>query len=107
MVDDYAEADKLNHAQFGVFAETNVVGCLVDMDRGIISFYKDGHDLGQAFVAPELKEGELYPFVQIQEVCQISIFQMVYHPLYKEPPTEEDIWREQQEKEEKARLEAE
>ena len=46
VVDDYAEADKLNHARFGVFAETNVVGCLVDIDRGIISFYKDGHDLG-------------------------------------------------------------
>ena len=55
--------DLHNHAKFGPFSEGNIVGCLVDIDRGIISFYKDGHDLGQAFVAPELKEGELYPFV--------------------------------------------
>ena len=29
------------------------------------------------------------------------------HPLYREPPTEEDVWRAEQEAEEKARREAE
>ena len=35
------------------------------MDRGIVNFFKDGMDLGQAFVSRELKYGTLYPFVQV------------------------------------------
>lgn len=31
------------------FKVGTVVGVLVDMDRGIINFFKDGRDLGQAF----------------------------------------------------------
>ena len=38
---------------------------LVDMDRGIINFFKDGRDLGQAFCNPEIKQGTFFPFVQI------------------------------------------
>jgi hypothetical protein len=41
----------------------SIVGVLVDLDRGIINFYKDGHDLGQAFCSPNLKKGPFYPFV--------------------------------------------
>lgn len=48
----------------GPIREGCIIGVLVDMDRGIISFYKDGNDLGQAFVMPELKQGTLYPFIQ-------------------------------------------
>jgi hypothetical protein len=28
------------------FVPGSIVGMLVDMDRGIVNFYKDGHDLG-------------------------------------------------------------
>ena len=33
------------------------------MERGVISFYKYGQDLGQAFVANELKYGDFFPFI--------------------------------------------
>jgi hypothetical protein len=36
--------------KYGFFTQECVVGIAIDMDRGIMSFYKDGHDLGQAFV---------------------------------------------------------
>jgi hypothetical protein len=49
--------------KFGLFGVGSVIGVLVDMDRGVISFYKDGHDLGQAFVHTNIKEGGLYPFI--------------------------------------------
>ena len=52
--------DKLKKRKF---VEGTVVGLLVDMDRGIISFFKDGKDLGIAFCMPQLKQGKLYPFV--------------------------------------------
>jgi len=32
--------------EFGYFTEGCVVGILIDMDRGIVNFYKDGYDLG-------------------------------------------------------------
>jgi hypothetical protein len=47
----------------GLFTTGTVVGTLVDMDRGIISFFKDGNDLGEAYVMPEIKDGEFFPFV--------------------------------------------
>ena len=40
----------------------SVIGALVDMDRGIINFFKDGKDLGQAFCSEDLKKGLLFPF---------------------------------------------
>jgi len=49
--------------KYGFFTQGCVVGVLLDMDRGILNFYKDGNDLGTAFVSPELKEGEFYPFI--------------------------------------------
>jgi hypothetical protein len=30
---------------------------MLDIDRGILNFFKDGNDLGQAFTHPTLKEG--------------------------------------------------
>jgi len=30
----------------GYFAEGAIVGVMVDMDRGMLAFYKDGQDLG-------------------------------------------------------------
>jgi hypothetical protein len=60
------------------------------MDRGIVNFFKDGMDLGQAFVAQELKYGTLYPFVQVQQVCEISIFHPFVYPAYRPPLPEEE-----------------
>ena len=48
-------------AYYGAFTEGSVVGVLLDMDRGVIRFYKDGNDLGEAFSDDALKLGELYP----------------------------------------------
>ena len=62
------------------------------MDRGIINFFKDGQDLGQAFVLPELKYGTLYPFIQIQQICKISLFHPFVYPQYRPPvPVEEQM----------------
>lgn len=55
------------------------------MERGIINFYKDGKDLGEAFNNRELKEGYLFPFLQIQEICQVSIFHPSVYPKYRDP----------------------
>ena len=49
--------------KFGLFTPGTIVGVLVDMDRGAINFFKDGNDLGPAFVAPHIKDGEMFPFV--------------------------------------------
>ena len=46
---------------YGPFTEGSLVGVLLDMDRGVIRFYKDGNDLGEAFSDDALKFGELYP----------------------------------------------
>jgi len=44
------EADHHVIPKHGLFGVGTIVGVLLDMDRGIINFYKDGNDLGQAFV---------------------------------------------------------
>ena len=60
---------------------------LIDMDRGIMSFYKDGMELGSAFVQPNIKFGNYHPFIQTHEVCTISIFHPFVYPSYR-PPAE-------------------
>ena len=55
------------------------------MDRGIINFYKDGKDLGQAFCQPQLKKGSLFPFVQVQDISELSIFHPAVYPKLKDP----------------------
>ena len=67
------------------FIEGSIIGCLLDMDRGILSFFKDGKDLGQAVCQPELKTGKLFPFIQIQEVALLSIFHPSIYPQYRDP----------------------
>jgi hypothetical protein len=55
------------------------------MDRGILNFFKDGFDLGTAFVSTDLKHGVLYPFIQCQCKCEISIFHPIVYPAYRAP----------------------
>lgn len=47
------------------FKHGTIVGMLIDQNRGDISFYKDGEDLGIAIINKDLIKKELYPFVQI------------------------------------------
>jgi len=58
---------------------------LLDADRGIVNFYKDGNDLGQAFVHKDLKKGNFYPFIQTQNECELSIFHPSVYPRYRSP----------------------
>lgn len=60
---EYYEVDAQPEPRFGHFREGTIIGCQIDMERGVISFYKDGQDLGQAFVANELKYGDFFPFI--------------------------------------------
>lgn len=86
---DYYNLDGDFGPKHGHFIEGTLIGVFLDMDRGIVNFFKDGIDLGQAFVLPELKYGTLYPFVQIQQICEISIFHPFVYPQYR-PPVPED-----------------
>ena len=82
-IEDYKKVTKKPRSN--KFVVGTIVGMLVDMDRGIINFYKDGHDLGQAFCQTALKKGPFFPFVQIQEVCVMSIFHPSVYPRYRDP----------------------
>ena len=66
--DDDEEDPKPTHlkepmAEFGLFKPGTVIGAFLDTDRGFITFFKDGNELGLAFKSPELKEGSLFPFI--------------------------------------------
>jgi len=79
-----------------------IVGVLLDMDRGIINFYKDGNDLGPAFAEDELTEGGLYPIIQTKVKCDFSVFHPSVWPWVlnvpeepvppPEPSRPEDYW---------------
>jgi hypothetical protein len=77
--------------KYGRFRNGTVIGILIDKDRGFIKFYKDGFDLGTAFVSPDIKEGDLYPFIQLNDKANLHIFSKEAHVFYKEPPSEESI----------------
>ena len=42
---DYYNIDK-DVPKYGNFEEGCIIGILIDMDRGILNFFKDGYDLG-------------------------------------------------------------
>lgn len=73
----YYEIDVENQKEppkFGLFEVGSVIGVLLDTDRGAVTFYKDGNDLGLAFLADDLKSGEFLPFVRTQCKCRLSLF---------------------------------
>ena len=74
--------------KYGLFTPGSIVGVLVDMDRGAINFFKDGQDLGPAFVAPHIKEGNMYPFIHTQIQCKLSIFHPSVYPWFEDKPIE-------------------
>lgn len=43
---EYYEVDALPEPRYGHFREGTIIGFEVDMERGVISFFKDGQDLG-------------------------------------------------------------
>ena len=73
---------------------------LVDMDRGVINFFKDGVDLGPAFCQYSIKYGALFPFVQTNEPAELSIFHPVVYPAYRAPLPPEEVMPEAAEPEE-------
>ena len=82
---DYYPIELEEDPPHGYFEEGTIVGLMLDADRGTISFFKDGIDLGIAFCTPELKKGHFYPFVQTQCECEISIFHPEVYPAYRSP----------------------
>lgn len=87
----YYEIDLENQAEppkFGLFEEGSVIGVLLDTDRGAVTFYKDGNDLGLAFLADDLKEGEFLPFVRTQCQCRLSLFSPAQYPWVADVPVE-------------------
>jgi hypothetical protein len=43
---DYYHIEPDKQPKFGHFVEGSVIGMLIDRDRGIINFFKDGNDMG-------------------------------------------------------------
>jgi len=74
--------------KFGLFEAGCVVGVLIDMDRGILSYYKDGNDLGPAFVAQEFKQTGLRPFIVTKCPCRLSLFHPFVFPWFVDVPVE-------------------
>ena len=84
----------VDNDELGTFEPGTIVGVLCDLQRGIISFYKDGEDLGQAFVELRVKYagGNLFPFVETQCECELSIFHPFVYPAYRPPlPADEEL----------------
>ena len=66
--------------KFGLFERNTVVGVLLDMDRGVLTFFKDGNELGPAYVMKELKSGSFIPFIHTQAECKLEIFHPSVYP---------------------------
>lgn len=87
----YYEIDLENQVEpprYGLFEVGTVIGVLLDTDRGAMSFYKDGNDLGLAFLSDDLKNGEFLPFVRTQCQCKLSLFSPKQYPWVADVPVE-------------------
>lgn len=87
----YYEIDLENQAgppRYGLFEAGTVIGVLLDTDRGAVSFYKDGNDLGLAFLSDDLKDGEFLPFIRTQCQCKLSLFSPKQYPWVADVPVE-------------------
>lgn len=87
----YYEIDLENQVEppkHGLFETGSVIGVMLDTDRGAMCFYKDGNDLGLAFLTEELREGEFMPFVRTQCQCKLSHFTPRQFPWYADVPVE-------------------
>jgi hypothetical protein len=62
---DYYRVEGALEPDHGWFEVGSIIGVLVNIDRGSVHFYKDGKDLGEAFVNREIRKGTLYPFIQV------------------------------------------
>jgi len=47
--------------------------------------------LGQAFVLPEIKDGDFYPFVQTHCMCEVSVFHPFVYPQYRPPMSDSEL----------------
>lgn len=103
--------------KYGYFVQGSIIGLQLDADRGMLNFYKDGEDLGPAFVTGELRIGNYYPFFRIRTKSRLSIFSPKQYPWYfevpvepvmpQEPTLDEDFFYTEIAEEERKRLERE
>ena len=66
------------------FTVGNIVGVLLDLNEGQITFYKDGVSLGLAFEIDLNKFPDdklLFPFVQMSDEIKLSIFHPFVYPM--------------------------
>ena len=59
-----------------LFSVGDIVGVKIDLDNGIIEYFKNGKNLGVAFNEGPMKfrKGKVYPFVQLYR-CKVSVYQ--------------------------------
>lgn len=82
---DYYTIEPDKNPKLGYFVEGSIIGMLIDRDRGIINYFKNGNDLGQAHIDPKIKTGDLYPFIQTYCICSVSQFHPMVYPAYRPP----------------------
>lgn len=94
------EDDDDDPSPLGQMVNGSIIGVLLDMDRGYLTFFKDGNEMGVAFSSTELRCGDFYPMVLSMDECQVHIFHPTSHPFYIPPKGEETLLEEQRQKEE-------
>jgi hypothetical protein len=61
---------------------------MLDTDRGVLNFYKDGQDLGPAFVDVALTNGEFFPFLRVKQKLKLEVFSPKQYEWYEKVPIE-------------------
>ena len=59
-----------------MFSVGDIIGVKIDLENGIIEYYKNGRNLGVAFNEGPMafRKGKIYPFVQLYR-CKVSVYQ--------------------------------